>query len=193
MSQTHHASARPIVLASQSPRRVELLREITPDFEVLPVDVEELHDPALTPQALTIENARRKALAAAAMRPDALVIGADTLVYIGGHPLGKPRDMSEAAEMLRRLSGTTHQVCTGIALASDGGVSCRDFAVISEVTFKTLTELAIEEYYLRVDPLDKAGAYAIQEHGRMIVEKISGSWSNIVGLPVERLRLEIAV
>ena len=178
---------RPIVLASQSPRRVELLRAAGFDFEILPADVEELHDPALAPEQLTVANASAKAVATARLRPDALVIGADTLVYLDGHPLGKPRDLDEAAAMLRRLSGRAHEVCTGVALASEGGARVKSFCVVSHVIFKPLTEDTIRDYYERVNPLDKAGAYAIQEHGHMIVHRTEGSWSNIVGLPMEAL------
>ncbi len=181
-----------LVLASQSPRRVELMADAGYEFETLPVDVVESHDPTLSPESLTIENATLKAVAGARLRPDALVIGADTLVYLDGAPLGKPRDMIEAVSMLRRLSGHAHHVCTGVALARSGGAGLRTFAVISHVVFKKLTDEIIHAYYARVHPLDKAGAYAIQEHGDSIVDHTEGSWSNIVGLPMERLREELA-
>lgn len=184
--------AAPLVLASQSPRRIEMMREAGYEFETLPVDVEESHDPALTPEQLTIENATLKAVAGARLRPDAVVIGADTLVYLDGEPLGKPRDMEHAVLMLRQLSGKAHHVCTGGALAQNGGATVRPFAVISHVVFKTLSDAVIRDYYAKVDPLDKAGAYAIQEHGGMIIDHTEGSWSNIVGLPMERLREELA-
>lgn len=183
--------AAALVLASQSPRRVELMQEAGYDFEMLPVDVEEAHDAALTPEQLTVDNATHKAVAGSRLRPGALVIGADTLVYLDGEPLGKPRDMSEAVSMLKKLSGRPHHVCTGVALARGGG-AVRQFAVISHVVFKTLTDEVIRDYYTKINPLDKAGAYAIQEHGGMIVDHTEGSWSNIVGLPMERLREELA-
>ena len=183
--------AAPLVLASQSPRRIELMREAGYVFETLPVDVEEAHDPALTPERLTIENATLKAVAGARLRPDGIVIGADTLVYLDGEPLGKPRDMEHAVSMIRQLSGKAHHVCTGVALAQNGGVTVRPFAVTSHVVFKTLTDSVIRDYYAKVNPLDKAGAYAIQEHGDMIIHHTEGSWSNIVGLPMERLREEL--
>lgn len=181
----------PLVLASQSPRRIELMRDAGYGFETLPVEVDEAHDPALTPEQLTIENARRKAVAAARLRSDAIVIGADTLVYLDGQPLGKPHDLHDAVLMLRRLSGRTHQVCTGVALAKNAGGLVRAFAVISDVKFKRLSDEVIRDYYRQVNPLDKAGAYAIQERGDMIIERTEGSWSNIVGLPMERLRTEL--
>lgn len=183
--------SRPLVLASQSPRRVELMREAGYGFEVVVPQVEEAHDAALTPQALTVENARRKAVAASQMRPEALCIGADTLVYLDGEPLGKPADHAEALAMLRRLSGRTHEVCTGVYLAWDGGRQGRGLHVISEVIFKPLTDELILAYHERVNPLDKAGAYGIQEHGDMIISGHAGSWTNVMGLPMERLGEEL--
>lgn len=180
-----------LVLASQSPRRVELMQEAGYVFETLPVDVEEAHDATLTPERLTVDNATHKAVAGSRLRPGAIVIGADTLVYLDGEPLGKPRDMNDAISMLRRLSGKPHHVCTGVALARDGA-PVRQFAVISHVVFKTLTDEVIRDYYAKINPLDKAGAYAIQEHGDVIIDHTEGSWSNIVGLPMERLSAELA-
>lgn len=182
----------PLILASQSPRRVELMREAGFVFETLVPEVEEAHDAALTPEALTVENARRKAVAASEMRPECLTLGADTLVYLNGEPLGKPRDFSEAREMLSRLSGRAHEVCTGVYLAWDGGRQGRGFHVITEVIFKPLTEAEIRAYHQLVNPLDKAGAYGIQEHGDLIVDHYEGSWTNVMGLPMERLREELA-
>ncbi|MES2594757.1 MAG: Maf family protein [Verrucomicrobiota bacterium] len=185
------AESRPLILASQSPRRVELMREAGYEFEVVVPQVEEAHDAALTPQALTVENARRKAVAAAEVRPEALCIGSDTLVYLDGEPLGKPADREDALAMLRRLSGRSHDVCTGVYLAWDGGRQGRGFHVISEVIFKTLTDEIILAYHDRVNPLDKAGAYGIQEHGDMIISGHAGSWTNVMGLPMERLMEEL--
>lgn len=182
--------AAPLVLASQSPRRVDLMREAGYEFEIVPVDVQEAHDAALTPAQLTIDNAALKALAGSRLRAGAVVIGADTLVYLDGAPLGKPRDMTDAVAMLKNLSGRPHHVCSGVVLARDG-VVLREFAVVSHVVFKTLTDAVIADYYSTVNPLDKAGAYAIQEHGQMIIDHTEGSWSNIVGLPMERLREEL--
>lgn len=184
--------ATPLVLASQSPRRVELLQQAGFIFETLPVDVEESHDPALTPEQLTVANATLKAVAGARLRRDAVVIGADTLVYLDGAPLGKPRDMADAVLMIKKLSGKAHHVCTGVALAQSGGAVVRPFAIISHVVFKPLSDAIISDYYGKVNPLDKAGAYAIQEHGGMIIDHTEGSWSNIVGLPMERLLEELA-
>ncbi|GAA5132743.1 Maf family nucleotide pyrophosphatase [Prosthecobacter algae] len=177
----------PLVLASQSPRRIELLREAGYAFDILVPDVEEAHDASLTPEALTVENARRKAAVGAALRPEALVIGADTLVYVDGDPLGKPKDLDEALAMMRRLSGRQHQVCTGVYLAREGGSAGEGFHVITEVTFKPLTDALIQAYHARVNPLDKAGAYGIQECSEMILDQYEGSWTNVMGLPMEKL------
>ena len=183
--------ARPLVLASQSPRRIELLREAEYSFDVLVPEVEEIHDAALAPADLTIENARRKAVAGATARPEALVIGADTLVYLDGEPLGKPRDMDEALAMMRRLSGRGHHVCTGVYLAWDGGSGGMGFHVITDVAFLPLTDATIRAYHARVNPLDKAGAYGIQEASEMILDHHDGSWTNVMGLPMERLTAEL--
>ncbi|CAN5749233.1 Maf family nucleotide pyrophosphatase [soil metagenome] len=183
----------PLVLASASPRRVELMQEAGYAFEVLVPSVEEAHDESLSCEALTVENARLKAAVIAAQRPDALVIGADTLVYLKGFPLGKPLDMEDAAAMLRRLSGHTHQVCTGVAIMAEGGAQEKTFHVISDVTFKTLTDEIIRDYHSRIEPLDKAGAYAVQDESAMIIERVEGSWSNVKGLPMERLAEVLAV
>jgi septum formation protein len=170
---------------------MELMSEAGFEFEVLVPGVEEAHDESLSCEDLTVENARRKARAIASQRPDALVIGADTLVYLDGVPMTKPVDMEDAASMLRRLSGRTHQVCTGVALVWDGGAGERLFHVISDVTFKTLSEAVIRDYHSRIQPLDKAGGYAVQDESAMVIEKVDGSWSNVKGLPMEKLREEM--
>jgi septum formation protein len=180
-----------LILASASPRRSELMRDAGYEFEILAPEVEEVHDETLGCEALTVENARLKALAVARLRPDAVVIAADTLVYLDEKPIGKPRDLDEAASMLRRLSGRTHEVCTGVAIAARGGSELRSFHVISHVTFKPLGESVIRDYHSRIQPMDKAGAYAVQDESAMIIERVDGSWSNVKGLPMERLREEL--
>ena len=184
-------NARPLVLASSSPRRVELMQEAGLRFDILVPGVEEAHDESLSCEELTIENAHRKARAVAHQRPDAIVIGADTLVYLDGVPITKPADMEEAAAMLRRLSGRTHEVCTGVALVWNSGADEHLFHVISHVTFKALTDSVIRDYHRRIQPLDKAGAYAVQDESAMIIERVEGSWSNVKGLPMERLLEEL--
>lgn len=182
---------RPLVLASQSPRRAELLRGAGFAFDVQTATFEEVHDPRWTPEALTTHNALGKARVVAQRAPAALVLGADTLVYVDDHPLGKPGSLEEARQMLRRLSGRAHQVCTGVALVWEGGRSEHCFATITDVVFKPLSEEVITAYHSRVDPLDKAGAYGIQEASELILDHMEGSWSNVVGLPVEQLLAEL--
>lgn len=180
-----------LMLASQSPRRVQLMREAGFDFGIVVPEVEEAHDGSLSPEDLTVENARRKAVTGAVLHPDALVIGADTLVYLDSQPLGKPANLEEALTMLRRLSGRSHEVCTGVYLAWDGGRQGRGFHVVSHVVFKALDDDLIREYHALVNPLDKAGAYGIQEHGNLIISGHEGSWTNVMGLPMERLTEEL--
>lgn len=179
-------SGRPLVLASASPRREELLRGAGFEFEIVVSQVDEAHDAALTPEQLTRENARLKALAVSLSRPETLVIGADTLVYVDGDPLGKPADMDEALQMVRRLSNRTHEVCTGVVFASAGAV-VRELHVITHVTFKPLTDDLIHAYHAQVNPLDKAGAYGIQACTDMLLDHMSGSFTNVVGLPVDEV------
>lgn len=181
----------PLILASASPRRAELLRQLNPDFQIVPSDAEEVMDEQLSPLELCQLNAHRKARAVAKKLPDALVLGADTLVFLDGEIMGKPRDLADARRMLGRLQGRTHQVVTGVSLIHLRGHRERLFAVATAVTFRTLADGQINEYLSRMNPLDKAGAYAIQEHGDLIVSEIFGSFSNVVGLPVEQLKAEL--
>ena len=175
-----------LILASQSPRRSELLRREGVEFTVVVKDTEEEHDATLPPQVLCARNAAAKAEAVAEDCPQATVLGADTLVFIDGTPLGKPADEAEAVRMLMQLQGRTHCVCTAVAVILPGGER-RDFADISYVTFRSLTEADVRHYMQLVNVMDKAGAYAIQEHGELIIESIEGDFDNIVGLPVTRL------
>jgi septum formation protein len=182
----------PLILASASPRRAELLRLLQAEFQIIPSDAEELAHEHLSPLEICQLNAHRKARAVAKKIPDALVLGADTLVFLDDEILGKPRNLKEAEHMLSRLQGRTHQVVTGVSLIHLRGHRERLFAVSTDVTFRPLTAAQIGNYLSRMNPLDKAGAYAIQEHGDMIVSEISGSRSNVVGLPVERVGAEFA-
>ena len=175
-----------IILASQSPRRSELLTREGVDFRVVVPDTEEVHDASLPPEVLCATNAAAKAAVVAAEYPDATVIGADTLVFIDGQPLGKPANEADAVAMLMQLQGRTHSVCTAVAVFMPGGER-RDFAEISRVTFRPLDEAAIRHYMSKVHVYDKAGAYAIQEHGDLIIERFEGDLDNVIGLPVTRL------
>ncbi len=155
-------------------------------FEVVAAPAEEIHDASLGMSALVVGNARAKALAVAASFPHSTVLGADTLVWLDGLPLGKPRDPAEARQMLRALSGRTHQVATGVHLVRLEPLLRMEFCEVSRVRFRSLDEALITDYLARVNTLDKAGAYALQEHGELIVESVEGSRSNVVGLPVSR-------
>ena len=181
----------PIILASASPRRAELLRQLEVEFQVLPSDATELSDDHLSPFEICQLNAHRKARSVAKKNPDALVLGADTLVFLGREILGKPASLAEAEKMLGKLQGHTHQVVTGVSLIHLRTHRESIFAVSTDVRFRSLTAEQSRHYLSRMNPLDKAGAYAIQEHGDLIVEEISGSFSNVVGLPLERLEAEL--
>jgi septum formation protein len=183
----------PLIMASASPRRAELLRQLKLDFEVVPSDATEISDEYLSPFELCQLNAHRKARAVAKKIPDALVLGADTLVFLGLEIFGKPRNLDEAKEMLAKLQGRTHQVVTGISLIHLRAHRECIFAVSTDVTFRPLTAGQISGYLSKINPLDKAGAYAIQEHGDKIVVEFSGSYSNVVGVPLERLREELSI
>ena len=182
----------PLILASASPRRADLLRELGLDFTVITSPTEEAHHEDFTARELCLFNAYRKARAVAKQHPQALVLGADTLVYLGTTLYGKPSDLADARRMLRELAGHTHQVVTGVCLLHLERHRCRLFAETTNVTFKPLTDVQISGYLAAIHPLDKAGAYAIQDRGDEIVAHISGSFSNVVGLPVERVKHELA-
>lgn len=158
-------------------------------FTVVPSRVEEVEGGHLRPEEIALTNACRKALSVAREHPRALVIGADTVVALGRRLFGKPRDRRDAVRMLAALSGKTHEVVTAVCLA---GARLEVFADRTLVTFRRLTPRAIAAYLDRVHVLDKAGAYAIQERGDALVRRIAGSFTNVVGLPVERLRTALA-
>ncbi len=181
----------PLILASASPRRAELIEQLNLAFQVLPSDATEITDDHLSPFEICQLNAHRKARTIAKKHPDALVLGADTLVFLGNAILGKPATRDEAAQMLERLQGKTHQVVTGVILMHLRAHRERGFAVSTDVRFRELSPEDIRHYLTKVNPLDKAGAYAIQEHGQLIVEEVFGSYTNVVGLPVERLQAEL--
>ena len=182
----------PLILASASPRRAELLKLLRVEFRIIPSDATEVAHEHLTPHEICQFNAHRKARAVAKKIPDALVLGADTLVFLDNKILGKPRNLADARRMLARLQGRTHQVVTGVSLIHLRAHRERVFAISTDVLFHPLDEKQIRDYLAKINPLDKAGAYAIQECGEKIISEISGSYSNVVGLPVERLREELA-
>ena len=183
-----------LILASQSPRRRELLGLITRNCLVRPTGCDETLDCA-DPAEHALQIACRKCAAALAEAgPEDAVIAADTVVYLDGLLLGKPRDPAEAAAMLSRLSGRTHTVCTGVAVAFRGGT--RTLCQQTRVTFYDLSRGLIDWYVSTGEPMDKAGAYGIQGRGALLVRDIAGDYSNVVGLPVAalyRLLVEMGV
>lgn len=187
-----HEAATRLLLASASPRRADLLRQIGLEVVVIVASVKEIAPAHLSPHETAQINAYRKARAVAKKYPDDLVLGADTIVCLGAQIFGKPANLVEAEEMLLALQGLSHEVVTGVCLVGWRARRERLFAVSTTVTFQPLDRAAIRRYLEQVNPLDKAGAYAIHEHGDWIVREISGSFSNVVGLPVERLRDELA-
>ncbi len=175
-----------ILLASKSPRRRELLAQIGVAFEVCESDAEELTGAGCEPLAIVTENAKRKALAVAKLHPNVPVLGADTVVSLEGEIFGKPRDEAEAKKMLRALSGRDHLVTTGLALAVRGELYTT--AATTRVYFDKLTEEEIAAYVASGEPLDKAGAYGIQGRAAAFIPRIEGSYTNVVGLPLNTLR-----
>jgi septum formation protein len=173
------------ILASGSPRRRQLLHEAGYEFEVVSAPVREVAHGWLTIREITTCNAGRKALRVARAFPDAVVLGADTLVTIDGDIIGKPADLEDAANILRRLSGRPHEVWTAVCICDFGRGRSHSFHEISRVHFRPLTEDVITSYLAKINPYDKAGAYAAQGHGAEIIERIDGSYSNVVGLPME--------
>jgi len=180
----------PVILASSSPRRSELLTSMDIEFEIVPSHAEESMDGGDFIPDLCEANARAKAEPIAELHPECLVIAADTLVYLEDELFGKPTHVDDAARMLTRLQGRTHQVATGVSLIYHNGEISKVFSVITNVTFLPLGREQIDEYLAGIDPLDKAGGYAIQQDKHKIIKRVSGSVSNVVGLPVERLKEE---
>lgn len=176
-----------IVLASASPRRQELLRQIGCGFRVVVSDAEELSGDGISPEQLAVENARRKAEDVAAKEGgNAPVLGADTVVAVDETILGKPKDETDAVKMLRLLSGRQHFVYTGIALAYRGEIY--EGVVRTEVWVDELSEKEIEAYIATGEPMDKAGAYAVQGIAAKFIPRIDGSFSNVVGLPLHAVK-----
>jgi septum formation protein len=176
-----------IVLASASPRRAEILRTVGWPFEAFAVDVDESRNKDEAAPTYVERLACEKAAAAAIHRPSRLVLGADTVVVVDDEILGKPHDEEVARRMLRRLSGRWHEVLTGVALVN--GQSSRPIVAreITQVRFAAISEVEINWYVSTGEPMDKAGAYAIQGRGARLIEEIKGDYFNVVGLPVRLL------
>jgi septum formation protein len=181
-----------LVLASCSPRRAALLSEGGFEFEIASPRVAEKFSTTLTLRELTLWNAIRKGMFIAQTRPDSVVLAADTLVALEHQILGKPADLSEAARMLQRLSGRTHEVCSAVAIYQQTSGRSAAFHDVSRVRFHRLNTATIDNYLSKVGPLDKAGAYAAQGSGAEIIAKIEGSFTNVVGLPMEKTVIELA-
>ena len=177
------------LLASQSPRRAELMKYITDEFEILPSDCDETVPDGIEPEEIPELLAARKALSVSRLKKDRLVIGCDTVVILDGVILGKPHTPDRAISMLKTLSGRTHTVVSGVCICYKG--KTMSFSQKTLVSFYELFEEEIRDYVQSCKPLDKAGAYGIQDKGGLFVREISGDYYNIVGLPVARLKREI--
>lgn len=178
-----------IILASNSPRRHELMKLLNLDYEIQASDIEEINDLSLSHEELVMDLAFQKANAIFKDNKDALVLGFDTLVIIDNLILGKPKDEEEAKHFLQILSGKTHKVLTGCAMIKKG--YSRSFHTQSLVTFWDLTEKEIDDYIKTKEPMDKAGAYGIQDHGSIFIKDISGDYFTIVGFPISRINQEL--
>ena len=179
-----------LILASASPRRRELLSLINDNFTVIPAKGEEIADKTLPPHLLVQELAKQKAAEVADAHQSDTVIGADTLVFLGTEIMGKPTDATDAKRMLTMLSGNTHTVITAVAIAQNGAVA-KVFAEETKVEFFSLTDDEITAYIATGEPMDKAGAYGIQDKGALLVKGITGDYYNVMGLPVSRMYREI--
>ena len=176
-----------LVLASASPRRRRLLTEAGYRFEILPTEAPEVSDGA-DPAGCVVANALAKNEAARRQRPDAAILSADTVVWRSGRMLGKPKTHDEAVEMLSFLSGKGHTVFTGVALTRPGVAEPSVRVEASEVRFRTLSAADIDNYIAKVKPFDRAGAYDLSDFGEIVVEKVVGSYTNVIGLPMEAVK-----
>lgn len=179
-----------VILASSSPRRLQLLQQIGIEAEVRPAAFDELSTGKMADEVVLVNAVGKCQAVCAACGDKVPVIAADTVVVLDGKILGKPKDAADAVRMLTELSGRTHKVLTGVAVSFDG----RQLAEVceTEVIFRTLTAVEIADYVTTGEPLDKAGAYGIQGRGAVFVEKINGCYNNVVGLPLTRLHLMLA-
>lgn len=176
----------PVILASKSPRRQQLLQLMDVDFRVVLKEVDESYPEGLSPEEIALYIATQKAEAFDEEVTDEVVLTADTIVAIDGEILGKPESAEHAVEMLKKLSGRVHRVVTGVCLLYKGQYN--KFFDVSEVFFRKLTDAEIQDYVDEYQPLDKAGSYGIQERiGLIGIERINGSYTNVVGLPTEKV------
>ncbi len=175
-----------LILASASPRRQELLSQLGTPFTVLPADIDERHHAGEAPRDYAMRMSRTKAQHVARQHPDAWVLGADTIVTMDNRILGKPKDAADAAAMLSSLSGRVHTVMTSLAVLQHGRAYMAVDTVNTLVHFRHLSESDITGYIATGEPFDKAGAYAIQGHASVFVDRYEGCYTNVVGLPVQR-------
>ncbi len=180
---------RKIVLASKSPRRIELLKRENIDFEIAPAHINEerFYNDMITTEENAMNIALEKAKKIAADYEDAFIIGADTMVAVGGKILGKPINEDEARYMIRLLSGKTHYVVTGFCIMYSATYEYVTSFAKTAVTFKPLSLKEVDDYLDKIEYGDKAGAYAIQEYGNLVIKKIEGNKDNVVGLPVKQV------
>jgi len=181
-----------LILASASPRRRELLARHGYEFEVCPPGITELSPQYLTARETVLFNARVKAEAVAERWPREIVLGADTLVACDGRMFGKPSGMDEALAMLKQLNGRAHDVFSGVWLVRASSGHRRGFVESTRVHFRRLSTARLGEYLRRIRPTDKAGAYAAQEDDGELIERFEGSFTNVIGLPMERLAVELS-
>ncbi|MGL5296303.1 MAG: Maf family protein [Culicoidibacterales bacterium] len=179
----------PIILASSSPRRQELLKKIFEDFTVVPSQLEEIIDHTLTPEGVAMQLAFQKAEEVHFFYPESLIIAADTLVVCNNEILGKPTDDADARRMLTMMSGNTQTVITGVCLRLGSMSHC--FFEATELAFNRLDDVFIENYIASGEPFDKAGGYGIQTFSDELIAQINGSKTNVIGLPVKRLKKEV--
>lgn len=187
----HEDSLAPIILASKSPRRKEILRSLGIEFSVQTKDVDESFSPDLNPEEIAVSIAEKKALAFSAELTDELLISADTIVCLDNEILGKPKDEAHAYQTLMKLSGKMHRVITAFSFYQESNLE--SYFDVTKVYFKELSTQEIKHYITRYQPFDKAGAYGIQEWmGYVAVQKIEGSYTNVMGLPSELLYRELS-
>jgi septum formation protein len=177
----------PLILASASPRRKDLLREHGYAFRVVPADVHEIAPSHLTAGEITLRNARAKACAVASIHPDGIVLGVDTVVAFEGEIFGKPANLDAAFAMAKRLNGRSHEVYSGVWLRHAATKRDRGFVEITRVHFHRVSDAQIRAYLDRIGPLDKAGAYAAQNDQGEFIARVEGSFTNVIGLPMEAL------
>ena len=177
-----------IILASKSPRRIELLEKAGFDFKVVPSSADEATHTDGAPYTLATDNAKAKAEDVAAAYPNNIVLGSDTIVVLDNKIYGKPKDLNDARKMIAELQGKTHSVFTAVALILKNKNITDISYDESRVTFKPMSPADIENYLDKVHVLDKAGSYAAQEFGELIIEKIDGAFDNVMGLPIELLK-----